>query len=60
MDSNMKLFNDTYCIDECSQLGNAYVGNANEDVITLCMQVKELVDMRDRCLDVVLNRGNVV
>ncbi len=29
----------------------------NEDVIKVCMHVKELVDMRDRCIEGVLNRG---
>ncbi len=29
----------------------------NEDVIRVCMQVKELVDMMDRCIDRVLNKG---
>ncbi len=28
----------------------------NEDVIIVCMQVKELVDMRDKFVDGVLNR----
>ncbi len=34
--------------------------NKNEDVIRVCMQVKELVDMRDKYVDGVINRGNVV
>ncbi len=29
----------------------------NEDVIRVCMQVKELVDMRDKYVNGVLNRG---
>ncbi len=32
----------------------------NEDVIRVCMQVKELVDMMDKYVHGVLNRGNVV
>ncbi len=32
----------------------------NEDVIIVCMQVIELVDMRNKYIDGVLNRGNVV
>ncbi len=32
----------------------------NEDVIRVYMQVKELVDMRDKYVDGILNRGNVV
>ncbi len=31
-----------------------------KDVIRVCTQVKELVDMRDKYVDRVLNRGNVV
>ncbi len=29
----------------------------NEDLIRVCMQVKELVDMRDKYVNGVLNRG---
>ncbi len=29
----------------------------NEDVIRVCMQVKEIVDIRDKYVDGVLNRG---
>ncbi len=29
----------------------------SEDVIVVCMQVKELVDMMDKYVDGVLNRG---
>ncbi len=29
----------------------------NEDVFRVCMQVKERVDMRDRCIDGVLDIG---
>ncbi len=32
----------------------------NEDVIRVCMQVKKLVDMRDKYVDVVIKMGNVV
>ncbi len=32
----------------------------NEDVIRVCMQVKELVDMRDKYVDGVLNRGEML
>ncbi len=46
MGANIKLFNDKYCIDE----RNVYatwrgMHEKNEDVIRVCMQVKEQVDM---------------
>ncbi len=58
MGANIKLFNDKYCMDE----RNVYATwrgmcEKNEDVIRVCMQVKDLVDMRDKCVDGVLNRG---
>ncbi len=61
MGANIKHYNYKYCMDE----RNVYVARKcmcekNEDVIRLCMQLKELVDMRDRSVDGVLNRVNVV
>ncbi len=61
MGANIKPFNDKYCIDE----RNVYATwrgmcENNGNVIRVCMQVKELVDMRDKYRDGVLNRGNVV
>ncbi len=58
MGANIKLFNHKYCMDE----RNVYatwrgMWEKNEDVIRVCMQVKELVDIRDRYVDGVLNRG---
>ncbi len=58
MGANIKLFNDKYCMDE----RNVYVTwrdtcGTNEDVIRVCMQVKEPVDMRDKYVSGVLNRG---
>ncbi len=52
MGPDMKHFNDKYCMDE----SNVYTTwkcmcENNEDVIRVCMQVKELVGMRDRCID---------
>ncbi len=49
MGDNIKLFNDKYCMDE----RNVYATwrgmcEKNEDVIRVCMLVKELVDMRDK------------
>ncbi len=56
--ANVKHFNDKYCMDE----RNVYATwrsmcEKNEDVIRVCMQVKELVDMRDTYVHGVLNRG---
>ncbi len=58
MGVNMKLINDKYCMDE----RNVYATwrgmcDKNEDVIRVCMQVKELVDMRDKYIDEVLSKG---
>ncbi len=58
MGADINLFNDKYCMDE----RNVYATwrgmcEKDEDVIRVCMQVKELVDMRDRYVDGVLNRG---
>ncbi len=59
MGATMKLFNDKYYMDERNVYAKCMCDN-NEDVIRVCMQVKELVDMRDRCINGVLNRGNAV
>ncbi len=61
MSANMTLFNDNYCMGD----RNVYATwksmcENNEDVIRVCMHAKALVDMRDRCIDGILNRGNVV
>ncbi len=54
----MKLFNDEYCMYDINvQMTWKNMCENNEDVIRDCMQVKELLDMRDRCIDGVLNRG---
>ncbi len=58
LDANIKLCNDKYCMDE----RNVYATwrgmcEKNEDVIRVCMQIRELVDMRDKYVDGVLNRG---
>ncbi len=58
MGANIKLFNDKYCMDERNV--NATwrdMCEKNEDVIRVCMQVKEIVDTRDKYVDGVLNRG---
>ncbi len=52
MGANIKLFNAKYCMDE----RNVYATwrdmcEKNEDVIRICMQVKELVDMTDKYVD---------
>ncbi len=52
MGANINIFNDKYCMDE----GNVYATwratcKKNEDVIRVCMQVKELVDIRDKYIN---------
>ncbi len=58
MGDNMKPFNDKYCMDEKSVYATSKcMCENNEDVIKVCMQERKLVDMRDKCVDGVLNRG---
>ncbi len=58
MGANIKPFNDKYCMDEKTVYATwSSMQEKNEDVIRVCMQVKELVDMRDKYIDGVLNRG---
>ncbi len=53
----MKPFNDKYCMDERNVFTTwKYMSENNEDVIRVCMQVNELVDTKDRCIDGVLYR----
>ncbi len=57
MGDHIKHFNDKYCMDD----RNVYATwidmcEKNEDVIRVCMRVKELVDMRDEYVDGVLNK----
>ncbi len=48
MGANIKLFNDKYGMDDRNVYGTwRGMCEKNEDVIRVCMQVKELVDMRD-------------
>ncbi len=56
MGANIKHFNDKYCMDE----RRACVKRMK--MLSVCMQVKELVGIRDRCMykDWALNRGNAV
>ncbi len=57
MGANIKHFN-KYCIDErCVYATWRGMCERNEAVIRVCMQVKELVDMRDKYVEGVLNRG---
>ncbi len=60
MGASVKHFNDKYCMDERHVHSTWRVMcEKNEDVIRVCMQVKGLVDMRDKYVHVdgVLNRG---
>ncbi len=52
MGTNIKLCNDKYCMDERNVYAT-WMGmcEKNEDVIRVCMRVKELVDMRDKYVD---------
>ncbi len=61
MNANIKLFNDKYCMDERNVYATCRdICEKNEDVIRVCMQVKELVDMRVKYVNGVLNRGDIV
>ncbi len=61
MGANIKYCNDKYCMDEINVYPTwRYMCEKNEGVIRVCMQIKELDDMRNKYLDGVLNRGNVV
>ncbi len=61
MGANIKHFIDEYCMGEIN-VNTTWkcMCEKNEDVITVCMQVKELVVLRDIYADGVLNRGIVV
>jgi hypothetical protein len=55
------VFNDKYGMDE----NNVYkkwkcVCENNQHVIRVCMQVKELAYMRDKCVNGILTRGNAM
>ncbi len=52
MVGNIKLFNDKYCMDE-RHVHATWRGmcEKNEDVIRVCMQVKDPVDVRDKYVD---------
>ncbi len=53
----MKLFNDEYDKDESNVFATwKCMCENNEDVITVCMPIKTLVDMNYRCIDEVLYR----
>jgi hypothetical protein len=58
MGANINFFNDKYGMDE----NNVYkkwkcVCEDNQHVIRVCMQVKELAYMRDKCVNGILTRG---
>ncbi len=58
MGANIIPFNDKYYMDE-RNVHATWRGmyEKNEDVIRVCLQVKEIVDMRDKYIDGVLNMG---
>ncbi len=47
MGANIKLFNDKCCMDERNEY-STWRRACVKDIIRICMQVKELVDMRDK------------
>ncbi len=56
MGANIKHFYDKYCMDERNEYATwRGMCEKNEDVIRICWQVKELIDMRDKYIDGVAN-----
>ncbi len=56
----MKLYNDIYDVDDRNVCRTwKCMCENNEDVFKVCMQVKELVDIKERWMDGVLNRGEM-
>ncbi len=56
--ANFKHLNRKYCMDESNvycKLKHVCVNN--EEFIRICMQVKELINIRDRCMNGIFKRG---
>ncbi len=52
MGANFKHLNRKHCIDESNVYSKwKHVCANNEEHIRICMQVKELINMRDRCMN---------
>ncbi len=58
MGATIKHFNDKNCMDDRNVNGTwRGMYEKNKDIIRVCIQVKEIVDTRDKYVDGVLNRG---
>ncbi len=58
MGSNLKHLNRKYCIDQSNVYSKwKHVCANNEEIIRICMQAKELINMRDRCMNGISKRG---
>ncbi len=58
MGDKFKLLNRKYCMDESNVYSKCkYVCVNNEELIRICVQVKELINMRDRCMNGIFKRG---
>ncbi len=58
MDANFKHLNRKYCMDERNEYSKWKLVSANnEEHIRICMQVKELINMWDRCMNGIFKRA---
>ncbi len=58
MGANFKHLNRKYYMDESNVYSKwKYVCVNNEELIRICMQIKELINMRDRCMNGIFKRG---
>ncbi len=58
MGVNFKHLNRKYCMDERKVYSKwKHVCVNNEELIRICMQVKELINMQDRCMKGIFKRG---
>ncbi len=52
MGANFKYLNKKYCMDESNVYSKwKHVCANNKELIRICMQVKELINMQDRCMN---------
>ncbi len=57
MGANFKHLNRKYCLDESNVYSKwKHVCSNNEELIRISMQVKELINMRDRCMNGIFKR----
>ncbi len=58
MGANFKHLNRKYCIDGSNVYSKwKHVCANNKELIRICMQVKELINMRDRCMNGIFKMG---